>query len=336
MLVFTGGEPLVRPDLFDLLAHSHDKGLVNVVATNATLIDRAIAKELRRTGVRGLAVSLDHTEPDEHNRIRGSETAYERAIDGMKACREAGIALQINFTAMPDNRDNAADMLRLCEELGASIMLCYQVVPLGRGKSLRSLSDDENRDLVHTLAMRQARITTIVEPVAAPQYWAYLISRGGRSGSKTACLDPLDRGWRGGLVVREGAAMERRGSATFGVSSRNGSGAGRIARCLGKHVFHGCTAGWGLLYIKPDGEIWPCPFVPVSGGNVRERPFAEIWRKGKVFQDLRDRNRLKGSCGTCEFRRLCGGCRGKALAQNGDYLSEDPSCFLRNYATAGN
>jgi radical SAM protein with 4Fe4S-binding SPASM domain len=98
---------------------------------------------------------------------------------------------------------------------------------------------------------------------------------------------------------------------------------------LAELVFHGCSAGRGFVYIKPDGDVWPCPFVEASCGNVREMPFTTIWEASPVFEDLRDREtRLKGSCSECVYRRLCGGCRGRSLATSGDYLAEDPSCFL--------
>lgn len=286
MLVFTGGEPLVRKDLFDLLAHSRDQRLINVIATNGTLIDDFVAKELRRLGVRGIAVSLDHTESREHNMIRQNPQAFHKALNGMIACREAGILLQVNFTAMPGNLDNIEDMLRLCDELGAGIVLCYQIVSMGRGIHINALSTYTNQVLMEQIARLQSKTFSIVEPVAAPQYWAFLLSR----------------------------------------NSHNG----RFKEWLSRYLLHGCTAGWGLVYIKPNGEVWPCPFVPISGGNMRDRPFSEIWRKAQIFDDLRHRDRLKGMCGKCRHRFICGGCRGKAYASTGDPLGEDPSCFLWN------
>lgn len=291
MLVYTGGEPMVRGDLFDLLAHSKKTGLVNVIATNGTLIGTPEAKELKRLGVKGLAISLDHTSPDEHNRIRGNPTAFERALGGMQACRDEGILLQVNFTAMAANLDNVVEMLRLCDELGASIILCYQLVPVGRGKRVSALTVEENAALMEKIARLQTDLSLVVEPVAAPQYWAFLISR----------------------------------------ATRNG----HMRNALARRLFHGCTAGWGLVYIKANGEVWPCPFVPLSGGNVRCQSFGDIWRNSRLFQDMRDRNKLKGSCGSCDQRFICGGCRGKAYAASGDPLGEDPICFLRDQSPPG-
>lgn len=283
MLVYTGGEPLVRPDLFDLLARSADRGLNNVIASNGTLIDAGVARDLKRRGVRAVAVSLDHTDAAVHDRIRRSDGAFARALAALRACREAGILAQVNFTAMPANLDNVEEMLRLCDRLETVIVLCYQVVPMGRAAAIGALSAEQNERLLGRLAAAQADTLPIVEPVAAPQYWAHLL--GARRGDGRA-------GW------------------------------------LDRGLFHGCAAGWGVVYIKPDGEVWPCPFVPVSGGSVRDRPFGQIWREAPVFRALRDRANLKGRCGACRHRDICGGCRGKAYAHSGDFLAEDPSCFL--------
>jgi radical SAM protein with 4Fe4S-binding SPASM domain len=135
--------------------------------------------------------------------------------------------------------------------------------------------------------MVEAQRTTraIMEPVAGPQYWPFLLQRAG---------------------IRSGPLLR-----------------------LAETVFHGCSAGRGFVYVKPDGDVWPCPFIEMSCGNVRETPFRRIWKNSPVFEDLRQREtRLKGNCGECEYRRLCGGCRGRTWALTGDYLNEDPSCFI--------
>jgi radical SAM protein with 4Fe4S-binding SPASM domain len=286
MLAFSGGEPLVRPDIDELLAHAYRRGIVNVVATNGTLIDLGRARELKRIGVYGIAVGFDSTVPRIHNYIRNSETAFERAVRGIEAAKSAGMVVQINFTAMRENLATLPEMIRFCHQIHADIMLCYQLVPMGRGSKIAAsaLTPEENRELVASIRRLQSDAVTIVEPVAAPQYWAHLLDRD--------CLDPKP--------VMAGT------------------------------LFHGCAAGWGLIYVKPDGEVWPCPFVPVSGGNVRTRHLDEIWKRSDIFRKLSDRSLLKGACGKCENRNVCGGCRGKAFGATGDPLAEDPSCYLHH------
>ncbi len=286
MLAFSGGEPLVRRDIDDLLAHAKRRGLVSVIATNGTLIDLPRAKALRRLGVKGVAVSFDSTDPAIHNHIRRHPTAFERALRGIEACRKAGLVIQINYTAMQENLATLEQVVRFCHEIRADIMLCYQLVPMGRGSAIcqSALSPLDNRELVHRIRALQRDAVTIVEPVAAPQYWAHLLGRDN--------LDPKP-----------------------------------IAR---PRHFHGCAAGWGLIYLKPDGEVWPCPFVPVSGGNLRSAPLLEIYSRSEIFRDLSDRDKLRGRCGECENRHVCGGCRGKAYAATGDALAEDPTCYLHH------
>ena len=286
MLAFSGGEPLVRPDIDALLAYASRRGIVPVIATNGTLIDGPRARELKRLGVRGIAVGFDSTTPSIHNEIRRSDTAFERAVRGIEACREAGMVIQINFTAMRENIATLGDMVRFCHEIRAEIMLCYQLIPMGRGSDIAAsaLSPEENRELVRTIRGLQRDAITIVEPVAAPQYWPHLLGRDDLSPR------PVMSGSR----------------------------------------FHGCAAGWGLVYLKPNGDVWPCPFLPVSGGNVRERELRDIWRESDLFAGLRDRDRLGGTCKECANRRICGGCRAKAYAATGDAFAEDASCYLRN------
>ena len=297
MLVYTGGEPTVRADLMDLLAHSKYAGFRNVIATNATLIDINMAREMRRHGVVGAAVSLDSPTEETHNFVRNSPRAYELAMRGIRAIREAGMLLQINVTAMNYNFDFLGEIIDLADEFGTSIMLMYQLVPVGRGQGIEeaSLDLEENERLLRFLQKKQRSAHTIIEPVAGPQYWPHLLE------SKR-----ITSGW----PLR-----------------------------LAETVFHGCSAGRGFVYIKPDGEVWPCPFVPVNCGNVRHKKFLEIWRESEVFQNLRNREtRLKGKCGDCRYSTVCGGCRGRSMAASGgDYLAEDPSCFLpvrRKKATA--
>lgn len=287
MLVYTGGEPLMRPDLIELMHHSRRAGLTNVIATNGTLIDEEVAFQLREAGVAGAAVSLDSSQSSIHNHIRRDDTAYERAMRGIQALKKAGILVQINVTAMEYNLTGLDELIELADDAGSAIMLMYQLVPVGRGGKIGDAALDvgQNERLLKTLAQKQRHISTIIEPVAGPQYWPYLFEQNG------------------------------------------GTGGGRLQ--LAEKVFHGCAAGRGFVYIKANGDVWPCPFVEVNAGNIREKSFLQIWNEAEVFANLRNREQLlKGRCGACKYRTLCGGCRGRAHAYYGDYLAEDPSCFL--------
>jgi radical SAM protein with 4Fe4S-binding SPASM domain len=289
MMAFTGGEPLVRDDLFELLAYSQRLGFTNTMATNATLIDEAVARRLRRYGLVIAAVSLDGFDARTHDYVRGQPGAFERALRGMRALRQAGILLHVNITAMEYNLDQIEPLMALVDELGTGILLMYQLVPVGRGRHVQAAALDlsANERLIRFMAAAQRDTRAIMEPVAGPQYWPFLLQQAG---------------------IRSGPLLR-----------------------LAELVFHGCSAGRGFVYVKPNGDVWPCPFVEVKCGNVREAPFSEIWQSSPVFEDLRNReSRLQGRCGECGYRRLCGGCRGRSLALTGDYLAEDPSCFIHD------
>jgi radical SAM protein with 4Fe4S-binding SPASM domain len=289
MVAFTGGEPLVRHDLFELLAYSQALGFSNTLATNATLIDDAVARDLRRCGVVIGAVSLDGFDAATHDYVRNQPGAFEAALRGIHALRRAGIPLHINITAMEYNMDQLESLMALVDELGTAILIMYQLVPVGRGRGIEDASLDlsANERLIRFMAQAQSSTRAVMEPVAGPQYWPFLLQRAG---------------------IESGPLLR-----------------------LAETVFHGCAAGRGFVYIKPNGEVWPCPFIEVSCGNVRQTPFPIIWATSPIFKDLREREqRLQGRCGECQYRRLCGGCRGRAWATTGDYLAEDPSCFIHS------
>lgn len=287
-IVFTGGEPLVRPDIFELLKHSKDVGFSNILATNGTLIDDETAEKLREHGVVCNAISLDSDDPDIHNRIRNHPRAFDLALRGIEATKKAGILLQINTTAMEMNLPRLGSLMGFADRCGAAIMLMYQLVAVGRGGKIEkaTLKKQANSSLCRLIAETQKGISTVVEPVAGPQYWPYLLERNGKNGK-------------------------------------------RLLK-LAEAVFHGCSAGRGFVYIKSNGDVWPCPFVEVSAGSVREKSFREIYRESPVFVQLRNRESLlKGKCSGCDYKKICGGCRGRAHAYFGDYLAEDPRCFIR-------
>jgi radical SAM protein with 4Fe4S-binding SPASM domain len=293
MMAFTGGEPLMRDDLFELLAYSQSLGFTNTMATNATLIDEDAARQLRRYGLVIAAVSLDGFDARTHDYVRGQPGAFGQALRGIRALRQAGILLHVNITAMTYNLDQIEPLMALVDELETGIVLMYQLIPVGRGQDVEKASLDlgANEQLIRFMARAQRDARAIMEPVAGPQYWPFLLQRAG---------------------IRRGPLLH-----------------------LAELVFHGCSAGRGFVYIKPNGDVWPCPFVEVSCGNVRQEPFNAIWESSPVFEDLRSRDsRLRGRCGDCSYRRLCGGCRGRSLAVTGDYLSEDPSCFIHDAGEA--
>ena len=286
-LIYTGGEPLVRPDIFELLKHSKQAGLANIIATNGTLIDEEMAFKLKDHGVVCNAISMDAANPAIHDMVRNKPGSFDLAIRAIEATKKAGIMLQINTTAMEYNMPHLSELIDFADKTGSGIMLMYQLVAVGRGENIEkaTLKKSANKFLSELIAEKQRHAKTIIEPVAGPQYWPFLLEK---------------KGFHEGLKLK-----------------------------LAGKVFHGCAAGRGFVYIKANGDVWPCPFVEVNAGSVRNSSFDKIYREAPVFQHLRNREELlKGVCGDCNYKTVCGGCRGRAHAYSGDYLAEDPRCYL--------
>jgi radical SAM protein with 4Fe4S-binding SPASM domain len=179
------------------------------------------------------------------------------------------------------------ELIDFADSCGAGIMLMYQLVAVGRGEKIEkaTLKKTANKYLSELIALKQKSAHTMIEPVAGPQYWPYMLEKNG---------------------IRDGLMLKIAGK-----------------------VFHGCAAGRGFVYVKANGDVWPCPFVEISAGNVKRNDFNKIYYESPVFRNLRKREEnLKGICGECNYKTVCGGCRGRALAYSGDYLAEDPRCFI--------
>ena len=293
MLALGGGEPLVRPDIVELIAYARKLGLEISIATNGTLLTTELAREFKKLGVTNIAVGLNANDEAIHDEITNVPGSFARSQDAVYATLEAGMNLQINTTVMKENRPAIPGLLDFASEVNAQIVLLYQLVPEGRGEEEMELSMREYKALTEMVADKQKANRAIIEPTCSPQYWAYLMSR-----------------------------------------NRNGHKPSGLAMKLAETLFKGCVAGSGLCYVKPDGDVWPCPFVPISAGNVREQPLEKLWYDSELFNNLRDRERLTGEkCRSCRFKYMCGGCRGRAYVHSGDYLGDDPLCFLYSDTT---
>ena len=277
VLILTGGEPLLCPYLFELIAYAKAKGLKPVIGTNATLIDDAMAKRIAEAGVPRISVSIDFPTAAAHDAFRGVVGSFDAAVRGIRALRRAGVEVQINTTVTRQNRHLLEDIHALAVSLDVQALHPFLLVPTGRGADLsgEELSAAEYEETLGWICERQRTSPLELKPTDAPQY------------RRIAC-------------------------------QMNG----RDARSPAK----GCLAGTGFAFIGHAGDVQPCGYFDLKLGNVRETPFSRIWRESPVLDDLRHPERLKGKCGICEYRAVCGGCRARALAKTGDYLAEEPAC----------
>ncbi len=290
MLIITGGEPLLRADIYELAAHAAKVGLRPVMALNGTLLDEAAARRIKDSGILRCSISLDGPDAARHDALRGVPGAFEGALKGIAALRAVGMPFQINSTVTRANLDSFKDIARLCAELGAAAWHIFLLVPSGRGAELPEeiISAAEYERLLNWFYDFRAQTPMQLKATCAPHYYRILRQRAGAEGI---------------AVTPE----------NFGAEA----------------VTRGCLAGYGFCFVSHTGEVQPCGYLELSCGNIRQKPFAEIWREAEVFKALRTPTAYTGKCGPCAYHRFCGGCRARALTMNGNYLAEEPLCAYR-------
>jgi radical SAM protein with 4Fe4S-binding SPASM domain len=264
--VFTGGEPLLRKDIFELIAYAKSKGFTVFIATNGTLITKEVAKLLKKYNV-GVVIGLDGMNPEVHDSIRGVEGAYDAVMEGIENCVAENLYLHLNIVASKRNFDEIERIIDYGSEIGAYSYFIYNFVPFGRGEEIQdyALGRDDFKALLDLILEKQREVRAIIIPVASPEYWAY--------------------------------ALQRRG-----IHSR------QLINFLGRFV-GGCSAGKGMMYVKPNGDVWACPFLPVQVGNVRKESVDRIWENLRQFKFEHDEN----ECDDCEYARVCGGCKTRMM-----------------------
>jgi radical SAM protein with 4Fe4S-binding SPASM domain len=305
-LILTGGEPLLRKDLFDLAACSADKGFTVVLGSNGVLLREAQAKQMRQSGIQGASISLDSTDPQKHDTFRHLPGAWRGAIRATEALRAEALDFSIHTSITTWNVEEIPAMIDLARDLGARVLNFFFLVRTGRGEGITDITPDQYEQILTTLARVQGLGTDE--------------ERG--SNVRASAFDHPEDPWTvpagrsGGLIIRAKCApFFRRILYTLDAKSP-----------LLQNYAHGsCPAGKAYCRIMPEGDVTPCPYMPVTAGNLREGSFVDIWRQAEVFQNLRDPH-LGGRCGDCEFSKICGGCRCRAYATYGNYLAEDPAC----------
>ncbi|MBI4591732.1 MAG: radical SAM protein [Candidatus Rokubacteria bacterium] len=303
-LILTGGEPLLRKDLFELASAGSDKGFTVVVGTNGVLLRDRQAHLLREHGVQGASLSLDSTDARKHDAFRHLPGAWEGAVRATKALQAEGLDFSLHMSVTDWNVEEIPAMIDLAGELGAKVLNFFFLVRTGRGERLTDITPMQYETILTYLAKAQG------------------VGNGGGRSVPPSVFEAQEDAWSvtagrvGGLLLRAKCAPHfRRIIWELDPTSP-----------LLRNYAHGsCPAGKYYCRITPDGEVTPCPYMPVSAGNLRERSFDDLWASAGVFNDLRD-PRLGGRCGACEFSKICGGCRCRAYAIYGDYLAEDPAC----------
>jgi radical SAM protein len=295
ILVFTGGDPMMRRDLFELIAYANAKGLrCSLTPTATALPTEARLQKAREAGVRRLALSLDAPSPEVHDAFRQVAGSWERTMRILKNAQAAGLSAQVNTTVSKHNLALLPDMVPFIEEVGAVQWSVFFLVPTGRAQVPWMISAEEHEQVFNWLYDLSKEAPFDIKATAAPMYRRVAIQR------KRA-----EEG-NGKPVTFQGAGFQY------------ADGLHRPTK--------GVNDGNGFLFISHLGEIMPSGFLPISAGNVREDDVVRVYREHPLFTDLRDVSKLKGKCGLCEYRDVCGGQRGRAYGVTGDYLAPDPGC----------
>ena len=320
IVVLTGGDPFKRADLHLLVARWSALGLAMAVSPSGTpLATEANLAGIRAAGAGVVSLSLDGADPAAHDAFRGVPGSFALTVEACRAARRAGLRLQVNTTITADSVDALPEMVRLVRELDAGLWSVFFLVPTGRGRSLGALGPDEVEDVLHLLAEASSVMT--LKTTEAPQYRRVLHQRAARrpedaAGDRGPLYHRLhDRLHEALAEVLPGDPVGRRHPG------RAGGGSRRAPLAVGD--------GSGVVFVSHTGEVYPSGFLPLSVGSVRDRPLTELYRTSPLLRSLRDRDRLGGTCGRCEFRQACGGSRAQAYAATGDPLAADPNCPYR-------
>jgi len=295
VVVLSGGEPLLREDIYAIAQYGTEQGLRMVMGTSGYLIDHDVAVKLREAGIRAVAISLDSKDPKVHDSFRGLDGVWERAVQAIDHCRNAGITVQINMSVMRSAISEVEDLIGLGTSLGVRDYHLFFPVPTGRAQHIEPRSPEDYENLIRQILIRYRDSGLNIRPTCAPQF------------------------------------------------RRIADGLGITNPAWGR----GCLAGITYCRIFANGDVTPCPYLPVSAGNVRTTPFKEIWDYSPLFTALRDPDRLTGKCGRCRFKTTCGGCRARAYRRedtasslwcdglatpdtlNGECCGEDPWCYYQ-------
>lgn len=343
ILVFSGGEPLKRPDIFELANYAREVGLLTALATNGTLVTPEIAQQVVASGIRRVSISFDGPDAETHDQFRGFG-AFDAAIAGFKLLRKAGLSMQINSTIARHNYERLDKLYQLALDLDAEALHMFMLVPVGCGMELPEaimLKPDEYENTLNWIYDRSLEGRIHMKATCAPHYFRVMRQRAKADGRPMPEFAHPHRGM----------APAHRETQTPPASAPDGTPTGHPGGHPGGHaggghpggghpgghpgakggndmaaMTKGCLAGQAICFVSHDGEVFPCGYLPVTSGNVKSKPFPEIWRESQVFADMRDDTRLEGKCGVCEFKKVCMGCRARAYAVEGNYLAEEPNC----------
>ncbi|MBI5416461.1 heme b synthase [Candidatus Poribacteria bacterium] len=287
IIILTGGEPMMRDDIFDIAAKGTELGLRMVMAPCGPLMTVEKAKRMKEVGIQRISLSIDGATKETHDQFRQVNGAFDGVIQAIEAAKEAGLEFQINTTITKINLHEVPAILKLAIDLGAAAYHPFLLVPTGRGKDLaaQEISPEDYEKTLLWIYEQREHTPIQFKPTCAPHYYR---------------------------IFRQ---QEKANGRTVSVQSH---GLDAMTK--------GCMGGTGFSFISHTGKVQICGFLETECGDIRKEPFSKIWKTSKVFLEMRDLDGYKGKCGICEYRTVCGGCRARAFAVTNDYLAPEPYC----------
>jgi heme b synthase len=284
----TGGEPLLRNDIFDIAEYGHSLGFRMVMAPNGTLVNDDNIQKMMETGIQRISLSIDGSTEKAHDDFRKVKGAYKSVMNAIDLCKKYNLPFQINTTITKINIQEIPSILNLSVEKGAAALHIFLLVPTGRGKDLadQEIPAEEYERILNWFYDQHRKVPLQLKATCAPHFYRILRQRAREEGIK---------------VDYE----------SFGLDA----------------VTKGCLGGKGFCFISYEGIVQPCGYLEVNCGDLRKKTFDNIWKNSKVFNELRNEDGYDGKCGICEYRKVCGGCRARAYEVTGDYLKEEPYCI---------
>jgi len=304
ILVLSGGDPLKRKDLLECIHHGKKRRLrMGTIPAATPLLTQKVVRSLKEADLDQMALSLDASTQEAHDTFRGVPGAFAKTMEAVQWAHEADLPLQINTVMTRHNFEDADRLIALVQALDIVFWEVFFLVQTGRGTEITGLTADEVERVFEKLYHVSQNTSFILKVTEAPHYRRYFIQQRLREEG----IDPHQVAWQGGTLPPElRRVLGPRGSI------------GRAPQ--------GVNAGKGFVFVAHNGEVFPSGFLPLSAGNVRTRHLRDIYQQTDLFRALRDPGLLKGRCGRCEYRYVCGGSRSRAYAATEDYLATDPAC----------
>jgi radical SAM protein len=313
IFVFTGGDPLKRKDVFELIRYASDKGVQVAVTPSATpLLTREAMFKLKEAGLVRLGISLDGSTAEIHDAFRGLPGAWARTIQAIEWAKEAGIPVQVHSTISRHNVHDLDNLCALFEKLAIVMWNVFFLVPVGRGQLGDLLSGEEFENVFGKIYELSHRVNFQIKTTEAMHYRRYLLQNN---------LEERRLGHGSGHGSGQAHGVQTNYEAGTPTSDAQTRTVGWATRRV--------NDGKGFLFVSHVGNVYPSGFLPIHAGNIRETPLQDIYRNAPIFKSLRDTSKLEGKCGACEYKEICGGSRARAYAVTGDPLAQEPCCIYQ-------